>query len=125
MNRAAIVKPGSILGMVLCVATLACVTTRAPSHPSKAAAPQPNILFILIDDMGWPDLASYGSFRLVTVMAAWATGTCPVLQASTKSSPAMNNNYFSPIPFDVDVLVIICFSSPLAPVEKGAAARLR
>ena len=46
--------------MVLCMATLACVTTLAPSHPSKAAAPKPNILFVLIDDMGWPDLASYG-----------------------------------------------------------------
>jgi hypothetical protein len=41
----------------LCAAIvlLSAFTASAADNPGK-----PNILFILIDDMGWPDLACYG-----------------------------------------------------------------
>lgn len=42
---------------------LACVTAglQAAEHAPRAlSAAKPNIVFILIDDMGWPDLACYG-----------------------------------------------------------------
>ena len=33
----------------------------AASHPAPAAQTQPNVIFILVDDMGWTDLGCFGS----------------------------------------------------------------
>ena len=42
-------------------AVLACLTTAAaPAEPARRAGP-PNIVFILIDDLGWTDLGCFGS----------------------------------------------------------------
>ena len=41
--------------------TLLCLASFCALHSSFAATPQPNILFILADDMGWSDLGCYGA----------------------------------------------------------------
>lgn len=46
---------------VLLAVTLACGGTPASSGPE-----QPNIVFVLVDDMGWADLGSYGSKAIHT-----------------------------------------------------------
>lgn len=42
-------------------AGLGALSLAAPSHASVSSSKRPNIVFILIDDMGWPDVACYGS----------------------------------------------------------------
>lgn len=42
-------------------AGLGAVSLAVPNHALASTHKKPNILFILIDDMGWPDLACFGS----------------------------------------------------------------
>jgi len=45
---------------LLPLSTAAARTQAAESRADKARPDKPNIVFVLIDDMGWPDLACYG-----------------------------------------------------------------
>jgi uncharacterized sulfatase len=52
----------SPLGVKLSVVITALAVFAGPFSPAKGATPaeKPNIVFLLIDDMGWPDVACYG-----------------------------------------------------------------
>ena len=50
-----------VLPLVLLLAA-ACAVAPAPSAPQR----RPNILFVMIDDLGWMDLAVQGNDRFVT-----------------------------------------------------------
>ena len=45
-----------VLGLVLCF-TLSCKKVTTPSEPVKG----PNVLLVMVDDMGWTDIGPYGS----------------------------------------------------------------
>lgn len=48
------------------VVALAALTLACGGMPSSGEAGRPNIVFILVDDMGWADLGSYGSTEIQT-----------------------------------------------------------
>ena len=57
-------RPGLVLmAAALAIATLAVACS---AEPPVAKAERPNIVFIMVDDMGWADLGSYGSTAIQT-----------------------------------------------------------
>lgn len=52
-------KPMQLAGLVLSTGIL--VNLAAPAAAQPADSPQPNIVFILVDDVGWGELGTYGN----------------------------------------------------------------
>ncbi|MBP1599539.1 MAG: atsA, partial [Acidobacteria bacterium] len=59
-NRDRWLKTMSIVGMMM-APTIASAAAPAQQAPAKNASPRPNIVTILLDDMGFSDLGSFGS----------------------------------------------------------------
>ena len=57
-------RPGWLVTAV--ALTLAAVTLASQAEPVSAKAEQPNIVFVMADDMGWADLGTYGSTAIQT-----------------------------------------------------------
>ena len=58
-------RPGNVSGILALTVAILCAATRTSLQASEDASAkrlgeQPNIVFLLIDDMGWPDVACYG-----------------------------------------------------------------
>ncbi len=65
MKRIRSILTTLLLTLVLCVATMPRAVEARQSQPS-AAVRQPNVIFILSDDMGYADIGSYGSKDIST-----------------------------------------------------------
>ena len=50
-----------VLSFVLLAWTLPCAVGAAPTSAATTGKPGPNVVFILVDDLGWGDLGCYGS----------------------------------------------------------------
>lgn len=65
-RRTATIRGVLLAGALAALAVPAALAPRAVAAAAPAGAPRPNVLFILVDDMGWGDLSVMGNRKVAT-----------------------------------------------------------